>query len=177
MAQMTPEQLMTIVVMAIGVFLVTEAWRERARWLPWVIGLWKRYVAVRLPQTPDDLAAHYDDDRESSGDHSQSSRNVHSDALERPSEGDAEWPPERPEWTRDQWLVFLANANMLDSEGVAQPFAKTKIAALLGIRAEDAGRMIDQARGEQPKRKAEPYQFAQVGPRQQFVREDRRALR
>lgn len=81
-------------------------------------------------------------------DRSDDARNVHSEALERPWNDAVPEIPERAEWTREDLVTFLAGIRVIDATGSAQPLAKAKIAAVAGLRAEDAADLIRAARGE-----------------------------
>jgi hypothetical protein len=110
-------------------------------------------------------------------DRSESAGNVHSDAVERPTERTPEWSTEGAKLTKEQWLTFLARSEMLDNESQLQPFAKANIAKLVGIRAEDAIKMIDDARGVAPQPKSGDPQFVKVGEREQYQRINAKPLR
>lgn len=55
METMTPEQLFWILGMGVTVTIVSTLYHERARWLPWVLAAWDRYVIIDYPRTPEAL--------------------------------------------------------------------------------------------------------------------------
>ena len=152
------EIVILLVVIALGVAtfaLASYAWDERVMIAALARALFQRYFTIsidvgRLADVNTSQVDRDDYDDAISGPsrtHSQSSGKVHSEALEGVPEDDMEWLAEGLDLTKEQWLTFLAKSNMLDSEGLPQPFTKAKLAALVGVRAEDANKVIDVARG------------------------------
>lgn len=56
MEHLGPVELAYIIGAAVCVLTIRLLWDDRDRWLPWALACWDRFVAVRLPASPADLA-------------------------------------------------------------------------------------------------------------------------
>ena len=163
----------------LAVLAVSKASRVLAPLLVIVYGLFIAPIVRSWYAFQDKYLMRYDDAQPETETPFRLPGNAHSEALEGTPEDDREWVSEGLELTKEQWLTFLAKSAILDSEGLSQPFTKAKLAALVGVRAEDANKVIDVARGVEARVKVNPNepQFEQVGNRQQFVRTNAKPIR
>jgi hypothetical protein len=142
---MEPGALLFVTFVAIGGFgLLWFRIQEAMGRKPKMPDLWEQRIVRNTQAFGDAIMSRGDADPRYP---SQSFGNVHSEASEDVPEDDLEWVAEGIDLTKEEWLAFLAKSNMFDSEGLPQPFTKAKLAALVGVRAEDANKVIDVARG------------------------------